>query len=115
MFLGTVKSHGLSQDFSKEGSHLVIHRVLTRLSPEYCRLFAYKKAYKGGGGGGGSREPQDPSLATPLSPALNACQVTNSCGPLRGCWNFIRAPLSPVYGKKTYYYNNEIVKENFEF
>ena len=53
MFLGTVKSHGLSQDFSKEGSHLVIHRVLTRLSPEYCRLFAYKKAYKGGGGGWG--------------------------------------------------------------
>ena len=24
--------------------------VLTRLSPEYCRLVAYKQAYKGGGG-----------------------------------------------------------------
>ena len=32
--------------------------------PEYCRLFAEKKAYQGGGG---SRAPQDPPpLATPL-------------------------------------------------
>ena len=41
-------SHGRSQDFSKGGSHWFIHRVLTKLSPEYCRLFAYKKDYKGG-------------------------------------------------------------------
>ena len=34
--------------FCKGGSHWVIQRLLTRLSPEYCRLFAYKKAYKGG-------------------------------------------------------------------
>ena len=53
--------HGRSQDFSKEGSHWVIQRVLTRLSPEYCRLFAYKKAYKGGG----LHAPQEPPLATP--------------------------------------------------
>ena len=39
---------GRSQDFSKGGSHCVIQRVLTKLSPEYCGLFAYKKAYKGG-------------------------------------------------------------------
>ena len=32
--------------------------------PEYCRLFAQKKAYQWGGGG--SRAPQDP-LATPLN------------------------------------------------
>ena len=31
--------------------------------PEYCRLFAQKKACQGGGG---SRAPQDPPLATPL-------------------------------------------------
>ena len=43
--------HGRSQDFSKGGSHWVIHRVLTRLSSEYYRLFAYKKAYKGRGTG----------------------------------------------------------------
>ena len=54
-----------SQDFSKggggRGDHTVCvkQRVLTRLSPEYCRLFVLKKkAYKGGGGG--SRAPQDP-------------------------------------------------------
>ena len=40
--------HGRSQDFSKGGSHWLIQRVLIRLSPEYCKLFAYKKAYKGG-------------------------------------------------------------------
>ena len=39
---------GRSQDFSKGGSHCIIQRVLTKLSPEYCGLFAYKKAYKGG-------------------------------------------------------------------
>ena len=47
----------------KGGSHWVIQRVLTRLSPEYCGLFPYKKAYKGGGGQGHPRTP----LATPLT------------------------------------------------
>ena len=46
-FTSSVKQ-GRSQDFSKGGSHWVIQRVLTRLSPEYCGLSAYKKAYKGG-------------------------------------------------------------------
>ena len=41
-------NQGRSQDFSKGGSHWVIQRVLTRLSPEYCGLSADKKAYKGG-------------------------------------------------------------------
>ena len=53
--------HGRSQDFSKGGSHWLIQRVLIRLSPEYCRLFAYKKAYKGGVTG-----TPGPPLATPL-------------------------------------------------
>ena len=44
-------TQGRSQDLSKGGSHWVIQRVLTRLSPEYCGLSAYKKAYKGGGHG----------------------------------------------------------------
>ena len=48
---------GRSQDFSKGGSHWVIQRVLTRLSPEYCGLSAYKKAYKGGGGVTGTPGP----------------------------------------------------------
>ena len=40
-----------------------MQRVLTRLSPEYCRLFAYKKAYKGGC----HMHPRTPPpLATPL-------------------------------------------------
>ena len=52
---------GCSQDFSKGGSHWVIQRVLTRLSPEYCGLSAYKKAYKGGVTG-----TPGPPLATPL-------------------------------------------------
>lgn len=49
--------HGHRQDFSK-GGHTV---VLIGLSPEYCRLYAYKLT-KGGGGTGISRTP----LATPL-------------------------------------------------
>ena len=40
------------------GTHRVIQRVITRLSPVCCRLFPYKKAYKEGGGG--SWAPQDP-------------------------------------------------------
>ena len=52
---------GRSQDFSKGGSHWVIQRVLTRLSPEYCGLSAYKKAYKGGVTGN-----PGPPLATPM-------------------------------------------------
>ena len=52
---------GRRQDFSKGGSHWVIQRVLTRLSPEYCGLFADKKAYKRGVTG----TPGNP-LATPL-------------------------------------------------
>ena len=58
----TMFNHGCSQDFSKGGeggSHWVIQRVLTRLSPEYCRLFAYK------GGRGGHGHPRT-LLATPL-------------------------------------------------
>ena len=51
--LMTVFDQGRSQDFLKAGGH--IQRVLTRLSPKYCLLFAYKKAYKGG-----SRALQDP-------------------------------------------------------
>ena len=45
-------NHGRSQDFSKGGSHCVKQRVLAFSQPEYCRLFALKKAYKEGGGGG---------------------------------------------------------------
>ena len=36
------------------------------MSPEYCKLFAYKKAYKGGVTG-----TQDPPLATPMIVAHN--------------------------------------------
>ena len=57
---------GRIQDFSKGGSHCVIQRVLTKFSPEYCGLFAYKKAYKGGA----SRAPQDPPGYT-LDGSLN--------------------------------------------
>ena len=53
-------NHGRSQDFSKGGSHWLIQRLLNRLSPEYCGLFAYKMAYKGG-----SRAPQDPPWLRP--------------------------------------------------
>ena len=64
-YLHNCTQHGRSQDFSKEGGGVtpVIQRVLTRLS-EYCtcRLFAYKKAYKGGGG---HMHPRTP-LAMPL-------------------------------------------------
>ena len=56
-------AHGRSQDFSKGGSHWLIQRVLIRLSPEYCKLFAYKKAYKGGVTG-----TPGPPLATPMQP-----------------------------------------------
>ena len=52
---------GVARIFQRE-SHWVIQRVLTRLSPEYCRLFAYNKAYKGGVTG----TPGPPPLATPL-------------------------------------------------
>ena len=55
-------NHGRSQDFSKGGSHWLIQRVLIRLPPEYCRLFAHKKAYKGGGVTG----TPGPPLATPF-------------------------------------------------
>ena len=48
---------GVARIFQRGGwSHRVMQRVLTKLSPEYCRLFAYKKAYKGGG----SHALQDP-------------------------------------------------------
>ena len=33
------------------------------MSPEYCRLFAYKKAYKGGGGVTGTPGPPPPGYA----------------------------------------------------
>ena len=59
---GVRTNHGRSQDFSKGGSHWLIQRVLIRLSPEYCKLFAYKKAYKGGVTG----TPGPPPLATPM-------------------------------------------------
>ena len=56
-------NHERSQDFSKGwgggGSHWGIQRVLARLSPEYCRLFAYKKAYNW-------REGVTCTLGTPL-------------------------------------------------
>ena len=39
---------GVARIFQRGGSHWLIQRVLIRLSPEYCKLFAYKKAYKGG-------------------------------------------------------------------
>ena len=56
---------GVARIFQRE-SHWVIQRVLTRLSPEYCRLFAYNKAYKGGEGGHGNpRTP--PGYALGLS------------------------------------------------
>ena len=40
---------GVARIFQRGSSHWLIQRVLIRLSPEYCKLFAYKKAYKGGG------------------------------------------------------------------
>ena len=58
------KLKGVARVFQRGGggeSHWVIQRVFTRLSPEYCGLFADKKAYKGGGHG----HPRTP-LATPL-------------------------------------------------
>ena len=39
---------GVARIFQRGGSHWLIQMVLIRLSPEYCRFFAYKKAYKGG-------------------------------------------------------------------
>ena len=54
---------GRSQDISKGEPHWVIQRVLTRLSPEYCGLFAYKKAYKGGITGTPGPPPLDYALA----------------------------------------------------
>ena len=42
-------------------SHWVVQRVLIRLSPEYCRLFASKMAYKGR------------ITGTPGSPGLRPC------------------------------------------
>ena len=54
-------SKGVARIFQRGGSHWVIQRVLTRLSPEYCGLSAYKKAYKGGVTG-----TPGPPLATSL-------------------------------------------------
>ena len=60
--------NGHSQDFSKGGSHWAIQRVLTRLSLKYCRLYAYKKIYKGRG--------HRHSRPLPPSPALRLCPWT---------------------------------------
>ena len=57
----TVFEQGRSQDFSNGGSHWVIQRVPTRLPPECCGLFAYKKFLQKGDHGH-SKTP----LATPL-------------------------------------------------
>ena len=44
--------------------------------PEYCRLFAQKKAYQGGGGG--SRAPQDPPSYAPVYSSQQASSAGNS-------------------------------------
>ena len=56
-------NHGRSQDFLNRGVTLS-HTEGTHY--EFCRLFAYKKAYKGGGGGGvtGTPGPLSTSLRT---------------------------------------------------
>ena len=54
------QTHWRSQDFSKGGSHWVKQYRHGFLGTEYCRLFALKKAYKGGGGVTGT--PGPPSL-----------------------------------------------------
>ena len=41
---------GVARIFQRGVSHCVKQRVLAFSQPEYCRLFALKKAYKGGGG-----------------------------------------------------------------
>ena len=63
---------GVARIFQKGGggggrSHCVKQRVLAFSQPEYCRLFALKKAYKGGGGVvyGHPRTPLP--LTTPLT------------------------------------------------
>ena len=75
----TVAIMGVARIFQRRGgeSHWVIQRGLTRLSPEYCRLFAYKKAFKGGG----VTCTPGPPLAMPLV-AIEwkcsfACQTAN--------------------------------------
>ena len=68
-------SHGRSQDFSKGGSHWLIQRVLIRLSPEYCKLFAYKKAYKGGVTG--TPGPPPPGYAYGHCVEGNNCRCTS--------------------------------------
>ena len=42
--------------------------VMAFSPPEYCRLFAQKKAYQGGGGG--SLAPQDPPFLPPQAMPL---------------------------------------------
>ena len=79
---------GRSQDFSKGESHWVIQRVLTRLSPEYCGLFAYKKAYKGGVTG------------TPGPPWLRPC-ITKQSIPQKTKLNTILTILQTLTKKVT--------------
>ena len=47
--LSAVPVQGRSLDFSKGGSHWVKQYRHGVFATEYCRLFAKKKAYKGGG------------------------------------------------------------------
>ena len=44
--------------------------------PEYCRLFAQKKAYQGGGRG--SQAPQDPPSYAPVYSSQQASSAANS-------------------------------------
>ena len=102
----TLSFQGRSQDFSKGGSHWVIQRVLTRLSPEYCGLSAYKKAYKGGVTG-----TPGPPLATPLPSLPFRGHLISHCT-LLSSWTFtvavyrlnrINRRLDPVLDTGNYY------------
>ena len=64
--------------------------------PEYCRLFAQKKAYQGGGGGA-SRAPQDPPSYAP-----DQCLVC-----LAGCRNSPRRTTKRV--------RLNVVKDHFDW
>ena len=59
----SIRFMGVARIFQRGGDRL-IQRVLIRLSPEYCKFFAYKKAYKGGG------HPR-----TPPGYAYEICQI----------------------------------------
>ena len=57
--------------------------------PEYCRLFAQKKAYQGGGGGGGGGPPATPGRPPPLATPLIKRPKFNGTPPLQARFSMI--------------------------